>query len=306
MSKTFGPSEYIGAGSANIRTPTTAAPGVGYSLTETGSNQLGWSAPVFVTGDQTITGKKEFYGTSATVDINTGENSTTAALRFSHRDSLWGDTQRKTAILAPPVGGFGISGGLYFAFNTANDNSNATISDSVFSVTNTGDVTLTSGKIKFNSAFGSDCIRMNIDGTQAHDFVISANTITVDYGSMLLRNNWGAISLDGATGIFLNSNLSSQRVYLNNADTYFVRPSAGVFGHYGDGGVVIRNSADSAYAPIAASDATLSGNVTLKPAASVTPANNGELTFQATSNTQLTFKYKGSDGTVRSGGITLS
>lgn len=47
-------------------------------------------------------------------------------------------------------------------------------------------------------------------------------------------------------------------------------------------------------------------NITLKPASSVTPANNGELTFQATSNTSLTFKFKGSDGTVRSGSIALA
>ena len=42
------------------------------------------------------------------------------------------------------------------------------------------------------------------------------------------------------------------------------------------------------------------------PAASATPVDNGDLVIQATSNTSLTFKYKGSDGTVRSGSITLS
>jgi len=47
-------------------------------------------------------------------------------------------------------------------------------------------------------------------------------------------------------------------------------------------------------------------NVTLSPGASVTPANNGEVMFQLTSNTSLTFKVKGSDGTVRSGSITLA
>jgi hypothetical protein len=42
------------------------------------------------------------------------------------------------------------------------------------------------------------------------------------------------------------------------------------------------------------------------PPASVTPATNGELRIEATSNTTLTFRYKGSDGTVRSGTLTLS
>jgi len=48
------------------------------------------------------------------------------------------------------------------------------------------------------------------------------------------------------------------------------------------------------------------GDVTTVPSASVTPANNGDLMVQATSNTQITFKLKGTDGTVRSGSITLA
>jgi len=48
------------------------------------------------------------------------------------------------------------------------------------------------------------------------------------------------------------------------------------------------------------------GNLSVFPAASVTPANNGEVTFQLTSNTELAFKVKGSDGVVRTGTITLS
>ena len=42
------------------------------------------------------------------------------------------------------------------------------------------------------------------------------------------------------------------------------------------------------------------------PSASVTPANNGELMVEITNDTTLTFKLKGSDGTVRSGTISLS
>lgn len=49
-----------------------------------------------------------------------------------------------------------------------------------------------------------------------------------------------------------------------------------------------------------------STNITLKPPASVTPANNGEMTFQLTSNTSLVIKVKGSDGVVRSTVLTLA
>ena len=50
----------------------------------------------------------------------------------------------------------------------------------------------------------------------------------------------------------------------------------------------------------------LSGGLTWTPRSSVTPQNNGDLTVEATNDTTLTFKLKGSDGTVRTGTLTLS
>lgn len=50
----------------------------------------------------------------------------------------------------------------------------------------------------------------------------------------------------------------------------------------------------------------VNGAIGFAPGASVTPANNGDVVFQLTSNTQLTVKAKGSDGVVRSGNITLA
>lgn len=47
-------------------------------------------------------------------------------------------------------------------------------------------------------------------------------------------------------------------------------------------------------------------NLTLSPSASLTPAANGDLMIEATSNTSITIKFKGSDGTVRSTVLTLS
>ena len=48
------------------------------------------------------------------------------------------------------------------------------------------------------------------------------------------------------------------------------------------------------------------GDLIQNPSASVTPSNNGEFMVEATNNTTLTFKLKGTDGTVRSGTIALS
>lgn len=50
----------------------------------------------------------------------------------------------------------------------------------------------------------------------------------------------------------------------------------------------------------------VNGTIAFRPGSSVTPLANGEVVVQATSNTSLTFKLKGSDGIVRSGTITLA
>lgn len=62
----------------------------------------------------------------------------------------------------------------------------------------------------------------------------------------------------------------------------------------------IRNLANSGRGSVIMAD------ITLTPSSSRTPSANGDLVVEATSNTSLTFKLKGTDGTVRSGSITLS
>jgi hypothetical protein len=57
---------------------------------------------------------------------------------------------------------------------------------------------------------------------------------------------------------------------------------------------------------ITGADIQTSGNLTIKPGSAVTPVNLGEMTFQATSNTTVTIKLKGSDGIVRTADITLA
>lgn len=47
------------------------------------------------------------------------------------------------------------------------------------------------------------------------------------------------------------------------------------------------------------------GNLSWRPAASATPANNTDLTFERTANNMLTLKLKGTDGTVRSIALSL-
>jgi hypothetical protein len=47
-------------------------------------------------------------------------------------------------------------------------------------------------------------------------------------------------------------------------------------------------------------------DVVISPAATAVPANLGDMVFQLTSNTSLTIKVKGTDGTVRSVALTLA
>jgi len=51
---------------------------------------------------------------------------------------------------------------------------------------------------------------------------------------------------------------------------------------------------------------TFTRPIVQRPAASVTPTANGDLVIEATSNTTLTFKLKGSDETIRTGTLTLA
>jgi len=50
----------------------------------------------------------------------------------------------------------------------------------------------------------------------------------------------------------------------------------------------------------------VTGAVGFAPGASVTPVKNGDVVIEATNNTTLTFKLKGSDGVVRSATLTLT
>lgn len=51
---------------------------------------------------------------------------------------------------------------------------------------------------------------------------------------------------------------------------------------------------------------SVAGDFGFAPGTSVTPANDGDVVIEATNNTTLTFKLKGTDSIVRTGTITLS
>ena len=56
----------------------------------------------------------------------------------------------------------------------------------------------------------------------------------------------------------------------------------------------------------ASGNTVVAGELIQNPGSSVAPADNGNMVVEATSNTTLTFKLKGTDGVVRTGTLTLS
>ena len=138
--------------------------------------------------------------------------------------------------------------------------------------------------LSFTTTDGSEKVAFN--KTMACD--ASGNSITcadtlriAQTGSGLRMTNVGAFDNDGSDDF---------RVYATN--TLYLR-AAGETG----GGLVIDETSQNV---------KIDNDLIQTPGSSVTPANNGELMVEATNNTTLTFKLKGSDGTVRTGTITLS
>lgn len=107
-------------------------------------------------------------------------------------------------------------------------------------------------------------------------------------------SNGSAAAYVGQYGFRLAGNLTLQwsaQKDLNAPEIGIGRNSAGV--------LEVNSGTLSAYRDIRVR------SVIQRPLSSITPALSGDLVVEATSDTQLTFKYKGSDGIVRSSTITM-
>ena len=108
------------------------------------------------------------------------------------------------------------------------------------------------------------------------------------------NSNNGVIKVGGAGRTNATPNLDDGNIFIGNGSGYTTIDSL--------------TDALSTYAGIATAtnETTFTKDVVQTPGSSVTPANNGDLMVEATSNTTLTFKLKGTDGVVRTGTLTLS
>mgnify|MGYP003151021590 CR=1 FL=1 len=166
-----------------------------------------------------------------------------------------------------------------------------------------------SGIIEFNTGAASgDYIDLNVSGASRFTFENSGELNLTSYGTEVPEK----FTIDGSQGrlLYVNDELTGSLFSVNDiaglpvAD--FNSDGTVVMGDYGSGDFVL--TANQVGIGTTAPDTKLQvkGDITLAPSSSVTPSDNGDLVIEATNNTTLTFKLKGTDGTVREQTMTLS
>jgi hypothetical protein len=198
--------------------------------------------------------------------------------------------------------------------DAANNASRVTVTGNMLTAPTTGESQTATG-----SLFVDQCSSALVANNHI-DVVLTTHDSAIGFGGsfplnhLVVANNILKASgtFNGAgTAVAINVQSTPNAIVTGNWLAGFTRGISGT----GAGMVAIGNTSpdvttllDVTPAPAVALDAATlrSGNAVLKPGSSVTPANNGEMTFQLTSNTQLTVKVKGSDGTVRSGSLSLA
>jgi hypothetical protein len=172
-------------------------------------------------------------------------------------------------------------------------------------------------------------------GTVAGPVAISNTTPSTSTTTGALTVGTGGAGIQGALNVGGGLNVSGGRIVMNDlssSDNFLDYKDNGVyrwsFGYLGasSGGptaydgqdmrlYAVRNDGAGNYLALQIIRATgqmicgplsVNGEMSVAVAASATPLAIGQMMFQATSNTQLTIKYKGSDGVVRSANLTLT
>ena len=186
-------------------------------------------------------------------------------------------------------------------------------------VSQTGNVTglgVTIGGLVFNPASGNLGIgtitptsKLDVRGDVSIASTLGIGTVIdiVPYDTL----NSGTLSWEGSAGqlFSITNNLTTGSIYSVN-DVSGI-PSIDVYangtiqlGPYG-GNVGVGTTNPTAKLDVVGS-AIISGITTIGLANTSTPPNNSQMSFELTSNTNLRFKVRGSDGVLRSGNITLA
>ena len=193
-----------------------------------------------------------------------------------------------------------------FGFNSLFSNSSGS-ANSAFGVS----VLVNNGSGSSNSAFGSQTLQGNTTGYGNSAFGAAALVSnTTGYSNSAFGIDAGRFIAGGVT-----TNATGENSTFLGASTKALaagQTNQTVIGYNVTGSGSNSTTLNNTSATLTKINGTsahvldVTGTIRLSPPASVTPANNGELMVEATSNTTLTFKFKGSDGTVRSGTVILA
>lgn len=124
----------------------------------------------------------------------------------------------------------------------------------------------------------------------------------------VFRGNFKDIAGTDITGTGVDTNPSAFRLFELFIDGIWTlyTPTTNTTGALLD----LRSNVGGAYTRVAAilrnGKLDINGPIEFRPGASQTPTANSDVVFELTSNTTFTIKAKGSDGTVRSGTVTLA
>jgi len=164
------------------------------------------------------------------------------------------------------------------------------------------------GITKGNTITGNaimNCVYYGIDLGYSH-----YNTVS---GNVCRDNNSDGIHLYESTNNIINGN---QCIDLRTTpgQNYGIRLTHNSDDNYVDNNILTGNttkdifddSADNTVIDRNSGRVRINRGIEIAPSSSETPTNNGDVVIEATSDTSITFKLKGSDGTVRSGSVALT
>jgi len=148
------------------------------------------------------------------------------------------------------------------------------------------------------------------DSTNSARLTVSQSNDGGDAPDIMFKKSRGTTA--SPTAVNASDNLSRFQAFAYNGSSYVQSGNFGFTANDSDGNaswavktrvggtlatrIEINNSGTT----------TLSGDLIHTPSTTKNPTSNGELLFEATNDTTITVKYKGSDGVVRSGTIALS
>ncbi len=177
--------------------------------------------------------------------------------------------------------------------------------------------------IKFSSLVGSQELAAAIDlgpnklqmgeyvgaTFNAQDLWHSGGNIWFRYGGTsrrLLQSNSAVVTVDADTIFSVNGGYNTEFSTVNNPVNYFRNYNAATGGAPAITAVGNDTNINLELRAKGSGRIFTTAPIMFRPGSSVSPTNNGDVVFELTSNTHLTVKAKGSDGTTRTNVLTLS